>query len=591
MRVSVTSAGACAIAGRPMRTLAHKPSASRIVAFSMVSSPPRVEGCLGATRLVLLRGPAIRVGAGAPHQHGAFTGAQALGLAEGLDGLFVVEDGEGASPVGPPEATFEPPGVEDASERVPDVRERVGFPGQRAGTADLDHRVPALGEVEHLGQIGPGLGWGGRRSGLHDGQMVDDESRVGVAVDERRARVHVAPAQHVDRKVVPNRCAQDPVEARVARIASRLLRHHDPDADRARRSLPVGDDVGDGRIIWIDRLDEGEPAGMSPLHFHRIARVVAGHGKGGDEDRAVDADRVHRGHQPVTRDGIGPVRASVPGPFRGVRLVDVNLGIDGGHRNVPPCQSFIASIHIGRAVWRIAGAAGRGNVIDNVEIAFAAWSAVQRSRRAECSMHHEGGRSVMTVRLESVTFTSGDGETRVPSYLAARDRDGPHPVVLILRGVAGPDDGYTEIARRLAEWGYVALVHGWKVRGADPTDEPVYADLQGAMSFLGSVGPADLKRLAVFGFCRGGVHALMAARAHAEIRVIVVFHGFAFRPAGAQPGAEPYDLSRGVNVPMLVLHGTEDERAPMSDMRRMEARMRAPGKGSRLVFYDGARHR
>jgi dienelactone hydrolase len=69
---------------------------------------------------------------------------------------------------------------------------------------------------------------------------------------------------------------------------------------------------------------------------------------------------------------------------------------------------------------------------------------------------------------------------------------GSHPVVLILRGVAGPDDGYTEIARRLADWGYVALVHGWKVRGADPTDEPVYADLQGAMSFLGSVGQADL---------------------------------------------------------------------------------------------------
>jgi hypothetical protein len=57
----------------------------------------------------------------------------------------------------------------------------------------------------------------------------------------------------------------------------------------------------------------------------------------------------------------------------------------------------------------------------------------------------------MTVRLESVTFTSGDGETSVPSYLATPDRDGRHPVVLILRGVAGPDDGYTEIALRLAE--------------------------------------------------------------------------------------------------------------------------------------------
>lgn len=59
----------------------------------------------------------------------------------------------------------------------------------------------------------------------------------------------------------------------------------------------------------------------------------------------------------------------------------------------------------------------------------------------------------MTVRLSPVTFTSGDGKTTIPSYLATPDGDGPHPAVLILRGVAGPDDGYTEIARRLAEWG------------------------------------------------------------------------------------------------------------------------------------------
>ena len=31
----------------------------------------------------------------------------------------------------------------------------------------------------------------------------------------------------------------------------------------------------------------------------------------------------------------------------------------------------------------------------------------------------------MTVRLESVTFTSGDGATRVPSYLATRTATGP----------------------------------------------------------------------------------------------------------------------------------------------------------------------
>ena len=125
--------------------------------------------------------------------------------------------------------------------------------------------------------------------------------------------------------------------------------------------------------------------------------------------------------------------------------------------------------------------------------------------------------------LRSVAFTSGDGATQIPSYLAVPDGAGPHPAVLILRGVAGPDDGYTEIAQRLASWGYAALMHGWKIRGNDPPDELVYADMQGAIAYLHSVRKANMTRLAVFGFCRGGVHAFMAARAHDEIRAIVVF--------------------------------------------------------------------
>jgi carboxymethylenebutenolidase len=198
--------------------------------------------------------------------------------------------------------------------------------------------------------------------------------------------------------------------------------------------------------------------------------------------------------------------------------------------------------------------------------------------------------AIQSVRLTSVSYTSGDGATTIPSYLASPDGDGPHPAVLILRGVAGPDDGYTEIARRLAEWGYVTLLHGWKVRGADPPDAPVYDDLAGAVTFLRSVSRVDQARVAVFGFCRGGVHAIMAARAHEELRVIVVFHGFAFRPANAQPGVQPYDLAEGVNVPTLVLHGTDDERAPIADMRRMETRMRQLGKVCEFKFYEGARH-
>src|SRR2546422_8307353 len=191
--------------------------------------------------------------------------------------------------------------------------------------------------------------------------------------------------------------------------------------------------------------------------------------------------------------------------------------------------------------------------------------------------------------LRSVAFTSGDGVTPIPSYLAVPDGAGPHPTVLILRGVAGPDDGYTEIAERLAGWGYAALMHGWKIRGDDPPDDLVYADMQGAIAYLRSGREADMTRLAGFGFCRGGGHAFMAARAPDEIRAIVVFHGFAFRSPRAQPGAQPYDLVEAVNVPTLIIHGTEDEQAPFETMQRMEARMRTRDKASAATNYPGAR--
>lgn len=196
----------------------------------------------------------------------------------------------------------------------------------------------------------------------------------------------------------------------------------------------------------------------------------------------------------------------------------------------------------------------------------------------------------MSIRTERATYPSADGNTTIPGYIASPASPGPHPAVLILRGVAGPEDGYTEIAERLASWGYLALLHGWKIRGDDPPDAQVEADLAGALAFLRSLSVADSARLAVFGFCRGGVQALMAATAHADIRLVVIFHGFAFRPERARPGLQPYDLAQKIAVPTLILHGTRDEQAPVEGMRRLEESVRKAGRPIEFKYYEGAPH-
>ena len=194
------------------------------------------------------------------------------------------------------------------------------------------------------------------------------------------------------------------------------------------------------------------------------------------------------------------------------------------------------------------------------------------------------------VRTERLCYPSDDGQTELSGYVAVPDARGPHPVVLILRGVAGPEDGYTEIADRIAGWGYLAFLHGWKIRGNDPPDPVVAADLSGALNYLRARPDVAPRRIAVFGFCRGGVHSLMAASAHPDVGLVIIFHGFAFRPEQAQPGLQPYDLAQGLSVPTLIMHGSEDEQAPIEGMQRLEDRVRSLGRPVTFKYYSGARH-
>ena len=81
----------------------------------------RTRAGLSSNESSLSSAPTVRLLARATHQHRAFALAQAISLKERLDGVFVVDDREGARPVGAPQAALETPRVEYFRERVPDV--------------------------------------------------------------------------------------------------------------------------------------------------------------------------------------------------------------------------------------------------------------------------------------------------------------------------------------------------------------------------------------------------------------------------------------------------------------------------------------
>ena len=73
--------------------------------------------------------------------------------------------------------------------------------------------------------------------------------------------------QQVHRHRILGRCRQRSVDAGVGRIGRDIVAHDYPDADRTLLHLPVGNDVGDGRIVRIDRFDQAEPVRVLRLDF------------------------------------------------------------------------------------------------------------------------------------------------------------------------------------------------------------------------------------------------------------------------------------------------------------------------------------
>jgi dienelactone hydrolase len=190
-----------------------------------------------------------------------------------------------------------------------------------------------------------------------------------------------------------------------------------------------------------------------------------------------------------------------------------------------------------------------------------------------------------------------DGETLLEGFLCYDEaQPGPRPAVLINHAYGGRDEFVERKARRLAWSGYACFAldnYGKGKRGTTPEQSnalmmPLMNDramlrkrLLAGLAAVKALPIVDVKRIAVMGFCFGGLCALDFARADADVRGVVSFHAM-LKPSGH---TEPKIRAR-----VLMLHGFDDPLAPPEDMLAVAREFTAAGADWQLHAYGHTVH-
>ncbi|WP_119166068.1 dienelactone hydrolase family protein [Algihabitans albus] len=189
-----------------------------------------------------------------------------------------------------------------------------------------------------------------------------------------------------------------------------------------------------------------------------------------------------------------------------------------------------------------------------------------------------------------------DGE-RFEGYVARNPAlAGDLPVVVVIHDWDGLGAYEERRAEMLAEAGYAAIaldLYGAGIRPETLEERrartgALYADrermrrlMTGGIEALLGEG-MDGERLVTMGYCFGGAAALELARSGAEALGFVSFHGGLGTPDGQDYGA--------VTAPVLILHGSADPVAPMSEVADLATRMDEAGVVHSMEIYGGADH-
>ena len=226
--------------------------------------------------------------------------------------------------------------------------------------------------------------------------------------------------------------------------------------------------------------------------------------------------------------------------------------------------------------------------------------------------------------VEYIEYTSRDGK-KISGYLTRPNGSGPFPLIVMPHG--GPFINevviYDDWAQMLANNGYMVLqpqYRGSQGYGLDfyktafinggEGGKKMQDDKDDGVKHLIAKGEVDADRVAMFGWSYGGYAALIAAARTPNVYQCVIagaavadnnqqVNYYRDRIDGAarieqvpfwDGSISPIKEANTVNVPMLVIHGSVDQRVPPSHSRKYVKELEKYGKNFEYVELKNADH-
>lgn len=203
-----------------------------------------------------------------------------------------------------------------------------------------------------------------------------------------------------------------------------------------------------------------------------------------------------------------------------------------------------------------------------------------------------------------VKIPVADGE--VPGYRAMPAKGKNFPVVLVVQEIFGVHEHIKDLCRRFAKAGYFAVATELYARQGDVSkiedfkdimpivasvpDAQVMSDLDATVAWAKASGSANVKHLAITGFCWGGRIVWLYAAHSDTVKAGVAWYG---RIDGKRTDLQPtfpLDVAGKLKAPVLGLYGGLDKGIPQTDVEKMRESLKAANSKSEIIVFPEAEH-